>query len=62
MGFETQKTGRVREHRVRVGLRETLAAQYVEQNLHPASGHVGVGLTCGGLVAEMAPALHHLLG
>ena len=34
----------------------------VEEDLGVAAGHVGVGLALGRLVAEVAPAVDHLLG
>ena len=45
-----------------LGSRKTLAAQHLEKNLGVAPGHVGVGLAFGRRVAEVAPAVDHLLG
>ena len=44
-----------------IGLREALAAQHLEQHLGVPAGHVGVGLALLRLVAEVSPALDHLL-
>ena len=62
MRLEAQQPGRVREHRPRVGLREALAVQQLEEDLGVAPRHVGVGLALRRRVAEVAPAVDHLLG
>jgi hypothetical protein len=62
MRFDAQQAGRVLEQRPRVGLRETLAAQHVEQNFGVASAHVGIALVLGRTVAKIAPSVDHLLG
>jgi hypothetical protein len=47
---------------LRIGFGKTLAAQEVEKDLGVASPHVGVALTLGRLIAEIAPPIDHLLG
>ena len=43
-------------------LRETLAAQHVEEHLRMLPAHVGIAFAFGRPVTEMAPAIDHLLG
>ena len=62
MRLEAQQAGRVGKHRLRIGLGEALAAQQFEEDLRVAPAHVGVGLPSGRRVAEIAPAVDHLLG
>ena len=62
MRLEAQQAGRVGKHRPRVGLGKTLAAQHLEQHLGVLPRHVGVALALGRRVAEIAPAVDHLLG
>ncbi len=62
-GSSRNRPGGFGEHRPRVRLRETFAAQNLEQR--PRCGlprHVGVALAVGRRVAEVAPAVDHLLG
>ena len=59
--LEAQQAGRVREHRSRVGLREPLAPQQIEEYLGVAPGHVGIGPAFRWEVAEIAPSIDHLL-
>ena len=60
--LDAQEAGRVRKHRRRVGLGEALAAQHIEKDLGVAPRHVGVGHPLRRGVAEVAPAVDHLLG
>ena len=60
--LQAQQAGRVGEHRPRVRLGEALALQELEEDLGVAARHVGIRLTFGGLVAEVAEAIDHLLG
>ena len=60
--LEPQQARRVRKHRPRIGLRKTFAAQHLEKHLGVAPRHVGVGLAFRRRVAEIAPAVDHLLG
>ena len=60
--LEPQQARRVRKHRPRIGLGEALAAQHVEKHFGVAPRHVGVGLAFRRRVAEVAPAVDHLLG
>ena len=62
MGFQPEQPVRVREHRLRVRLRETLSPQHVEKDLRVPAGHVGLRLVIGGPVAEIPPAVDHLFG
>ena len=62
MRLEPQQARRIRKHRPRIGLGEALAAQQVEEDLGVAPAHVGVALALGRLIAEIAPAIDHLLG
>ena len=59
--LEAQQAGRVGEHRPRVRLGEALALEQLEEDLGVPARHVGVGLALGGLVAEVAEAVDHLL-
>ena len=43
------------------GCGEALALEHLEEHLGVPAGHVGVGLALGGRVAEVAPAVDHLL-
>ena len=45
-----------------LGCGEALAAQHIEKDLGVAPRHVGVGLALRRRVAEIAPAVDHLLG
>ena len=60
--LEAQRAGRIWKHRPRVRLRETLAAQHVEEHLRMLPAHVGVAPVFGRPVTEIAPAIDHLLG
>jgi hypothetical protein len=60
--LDAQQAGRVVEHRPRVRLREALALQHLEEHGGVIPRHVGVGLVVARLVAEIAPAVDHLLG
>src|SRR5690606_35511260 len=59
--LQSQQTWRVGEHRSRVRPGEAFAAVHVEESLGMAPGHVRVGLALFGFVAEVAPAVYHLL-
>src|SRR5690606_882149 len=59
--LEPQQAGRVREHRPRVRLGEALALEQREEDLGVPAGHVGVGLALARLIAEVSPAVDHLL-
>ena len=61
MRLDAQQPGRIREHRPRVRLREPLALEHLEEHLRVAARHVGVALALGGRVAEVTPAVDHLL-
>ena len=61
MRLEAQQAGRVGEHRAGIRLCETVAAQDVEQHLRVLAGHVGIALALGRRIAEIAPAIDHLL-
>jgi hypothetical protein len=61
MRLDAQQAGRVREHRAGSGLGEALAAQHLEQHLGVPAGQVGVRLILLRLVAEVSPAVDHLL-
>src|SRR4029078_626963 len=60
--LEAQKAGRVRKHRVRMRLGETLPEQQIEEHLCVAPRHVGVGHALRRHVTEVAEAVDHLLG
>src|ERR1700751_2292944 len=62
MRFKAQQAGRIWKHGLWIGLREALAAQEVEEDLRVAPPHVGLALALGRLVAEIPPAIDHLLG
>ena len=61
MRLEAQQTGRIREHRARVGLRKPLARQQLQKDLGMPAGHVAVVLALARHVAEVAEAVDHLL-
>ena len=50
------------EHRPGVRLGEALAEEHVEEDLGMTARHVGVAFALGRLVAEVSPAIDHLLG
>ena len=60
--LDAQQPRRVREHRPRVRLGKTVAAQHLEKNLGVLPRHVGVGLPLRRRVAEIAKTVDHLLG
>ncbi|VXC66934.1 hypothetical protein SPHINGO8AM_180043 [Sphingomonas sp. 8AM] len=60
--FEAEQARRVGEHRLRTGPGEALALQQPQEQFAVAATHIGVALAGGGGVAEIAPALDHLLG
>src|SRR5450631_2101854 len=62
MGFEPEQAGWIWKHRTRIGWREALAAQQVEEDLRMTPPHVGVGLALGRLITEITPSIDHLLG
>ena len=62
MWLDAQQPGRIGEHRPRVGLCEALALEHFEEDLGVAAGHVGARLAVLRRVAEIAPAIDHLLG
>ena len=61
MGLDAQQSGRIGEHRPGVGLREPFALEDIEEDLGVAARHVGVRFALSGRVAEIAPAVDHLL-
>jgi hypothetical protein len=62
MRLDAQQTGRIAEHRAGAGLRETLTLEDLQEHLGVLPGHVGVGLAFPRHVAEVTPAVDHLLG
>ena len=60
--LEAQEAGRVRKHRARARLGETLPEQQFEEDLGMAPRHVGVGHVLPRHVTEVAEAVDHLLG
>ncbi len=62
MRFGAQQARRIGEHGPWVRLREALAAQDVQEYLRVAPPHVGITRTLDRAVAEIAPAVDHLLG
>ena len=62
MRLEAQEARRIGEHRPRIGLSESLAAEKLEKRLRMTPAHVGVALALVRAVAEMAPAVDHLFG
>ena len=62
MRLGTKQTGRVREHRGRIGLGEPGAGECLEEDVGVLAGHVGVGLAVGRHVAEVSEAIDDLLG
>ena len=59
--LEAKQPGWIREHRPRIRLREPLPFDHLEEHLGMASCHVGVALAVGGRIAEVPPAVDHLL-
>jgi hypothetical protein len=59
--FDGEQARRVGEHRPWVRLGESLTSEHVQEHLGVAACHVGVALTLRRLVAEVAPAVDHLL-
>src|ERR1700737_1981867 len=59
---EAQQAGRIWKHGSWIRLGETLTAQQVEEDLRMTPAHVGVILALGRLIAEISPAIDHLLG
>jgi hypothetical protein len=59
--LNAQQARRVREHGPGTGLREAFAAQHPEQYLGVLAGHVSIRLAFLRLVAEVTPAVDHLL-
>ena len=62
MRLQPQQAGRVGEHRLRIRLRETVAVEKAQESLRMAPRHGGVVLSLHRLIAEIAPAIHDLLG
>ncbi len=60
--LEPQQARRICKHRPRIGLGEALAAQHVEKGFGVAPRHIGIGLAFERRIAEVAPAVDHLLG
>jgi hypothetical protein len=60
--LEAQQAGRIRKHRARIGLGETLAEQQFEEDLSVAARHLNVSHTLRWHVTEVAKAIDHLLG
>ena len=61
MRLGAKQPGRVREHRRRVRLGEPGPGQGLQEDLGVLTGHVGIGLTLGRNVAEVAEAIDDLL-
>jgi hypothetical protein len=59
--LDAQEAGRIGKHRLRVRPREALPAQHLEEDLGMAPRHVGISLPLLRRVAEIAPAIDHLL-
>jgi hypothetical protein len=62
MSFEAQQPWWIWKHGLRIWLREALATQEVEEYLRATPPHVGVTLALSRLIAEIPPAIDHLLG
>ena len=62
IGFEAQQAGWIWKHGLRIGLRETLAPQEVQEDLRMSTAHISVSLAFGRLITEISPALDHLFG
>jgi hypothetical protein len=60
--LEAQQARRVGEHRAWVRLGKAFALEDGQKHLRMLSGHVGVALALFRRVAEVAPAIDHLLG
>jgi hypothetical protein len=60
--LQAQQARRVLEHRPGVWLGKTVATQHVEEHLGMAPAHIGIALALGRAIAEIAPAIDHLLG
>jgi hypothetical protein len=62
VGLDAQEAGWIRKHRPWVRTREAVSAQHLQKDFGVVPGHVGVGLSLGRDVTEVAPAVDHLLG
>jgi hypothetical protein len=60
--LDAEQAGRVAEHRARVGLGKAFALEDHKQDFSVRPRHVSVGLALAWLVAEVPPAVDHLLG
>ena len=58
--LESQESGWIGEHRPRIGLRELLSRESLEEHLGVPPRHVGIGLAFGRLVTEVPPPVDHL--
>src|SRR4051812_34313193 len=61
MRLQPQQSGWIGKHRPRIRLCEPMAFDYFEKRLRMTARHVRVALAGGGRVAEVAPAVDHLL-
>jgi hypothetical protein len=61
MRLKAEQARRIGEHRAWVWLGKALALKDVQKHLCVAAAHVGVALALFGHVAEIAPAVDHLL-
>src|ERR1700694_2518219 len=62
IGFQAQQPGRVWKHGSWIRLGEAFTAQQIEEDLRMTPPHVGIILALGRLIAEITPAIDHLLG
>jgi hypothetical protein len=62
MRFGAEQPGWVREHRRGVRLGEPGPGEGLQEDLGVLAGHIGIGLTLGWHVAEVAEAIDDLLG
>src|ERR1700754_4100765 len=62
MGFQAQQPGRIWKHGSWIRLREAFATEQVEEHFRMTPPHVGVILALSRLIAEISPAIDHLLG
>ena len=60
--LEAEQARRIGKHRARAGLGKSLPLQQIEIYQGMTPRHVGVGLTLRRPIAEIAPAVDHLLG
>ncbi len=62
--LDPQQSGRIGEHRARIGLGESPTLQHFKKHPSVLTGHLGPGRigTLGRLMAEVAEAVNDLLG